>query len=156
MCAFYQTWHMSQKVFVIPYLNVGVSNHPLNPEKKVKYVDLSYVVCDDPVIVKLNSKTIFENTSLKFGSYSFWYLGGVDTGNRSSNEFQVLSKTISFYVPHEARLSETGWGTMASGELVSSVSQQLLSDHLSLRKIDAELADRYGNLIRNVGLSKYR
>lgn len=93
---------------LIPYINLGISNHELNPEKKLKYIDFSYLVLDKINYLKINNTKelindrCIDGESLYFGGSSLY------DGNEII-EFEVQARHVFLQIAEEARISENLW-----------------------------------------------
>jgi hypothetical protein len=107
--SYYRGYILKEGNFLMPYINVGVSEHPLNPSRDLLHIDYSYVVCLDVALIKYNDELVFDNTSLKFGEYRFVYLGGINLNVNAGTEFQILCKKPFLQIMDYSQLSKEFW-----------------------------------------------
>ena len=89
---------------IVPAINVGVSNHPLNPTSEMKYIDKSYLLfeqCDD-------IRTEFDVLLQVPGSVVF-HLGGVEMETRVHQEWRIICKRVHLLLPGSSKLSDEMW-----------------------------------------------
>jgi hypothetical protein len=107
--AYYKKYFLTKEFFIIPYINVGVSNHPINNSNDLLHLSNCYVICEDIALVKLNGDVILDNMELKFGEYRFVYIGGIDLNSESGCTHQVLCKKAWLQTLDDTVLSKDFW-----------------------------------------------
>lgn len=94
----------------IPFVNLGVSEHPLNPRKEMQFIDRAYMVF----------RQVFRVTDTGMGRRVYdvpftaeWvYVGhfaGSDCINGGGAEFEIISKRACLWVFEDSQLSSTLW-----------------------------------------------
>jgi hypothetical protein len=107
--AFFMDFFIKGGNVLIPYVNVGIWNHPINKSDKPMYLDYSYVACTDVALIKYNGQIIFDNTPGKLGSYQFIYLGGTNLKEDINVEYQVLCRNAFLQILEESKKSPSVW-----------------------------------------------
>ncbi|MBT1705809.1 hypothetical protein [Chryseosolibacter indicus] len=106
---YYKSYLLNKEAMVIPYVNIGISNHPLNPSNQLKHLNFGYIIYFDIALVKYNNTIIFDNTELKYGSYTFYYSGGINLDLHAGTEFQILAKKARLQTTDKMQLSDSFW-----------------------------------------------
>lgn len=107
----YQNVLFKNNNLVIPYINLGISQHELNPSEKMKYIDFSYVVLVnirylDVYLEKTRYLVVGENTS-----GPKLHLGGIygDYGHAIFNDMSVICESGFVHTLQNAHMSEEMW-----------------------------------------------
>lgn len=58
--AFYGNIILANNSFLIPYINLGLSDHTLNKGKTLKFIDYCYIIAEDINYLKFNKDAIIE------------------------------------------------------------------------------------------------
>ena len=96
---------IESKQILIPCINIGVSEHPLNPEKDLKYIDFSYLFFDEVISLEFNKiytqiEDILENT---------FFMDTYDILKNDSYQIEIRCKRISFIPSEKYRISKKMW-----------------------------------------------
>jgi len=75
---------------LIPYINLGISEHALNLQSKMMYIDYCYVVFVNIIYLKINNNLMKNDLLGKYDPKNSIYLGGDDLiGNQDVVDFEV-------------------------------------------------------------------
>ena len=109
--AFYNELIIKNDRLIIPYINLGLSDHPLNESSVLKYLNYCYIICNDVVMVKKNNDVFYENNGLNFDEYRFFYFTGVNLKNldKGMHEFTVLCKSAFLQILNNTMLKNQFW-----------------------------------------------
>lgn len=122
--AFYKNIIYKNKILVIPYINVGVSRHPLNPTSEQLYLNKAYVVCIDANINKVNGvltqKRIIDNPL----DYITIHLGGVDVDQNRHIELEVSCKTVYLQILPDSLMRKAFWIPVDTPNFRSNMNPQ--------------------------------
>ena len=88
----------------IPFVNLGISDHPVNPSNELKYIDKSYLVFKDVASISEN----YDVSAVEDTSFVTYYFGGLDMEG-IHREFQVKCKNAYLELTNDYRLSSTMW-----------------------------------------------
>ncbi|MFT3995168.1 MAG: hypothetical protein QM660_12725 [Dysgonomonas sp.] len=106
--AFFGTILFNNNSIVIPYINLGISNHILNLANHLKYVDYSYFVGTDIYYLKINQSIIINDLlNIDIDISESTYLGGMSIGETDSlYDIEIKAKIIFLQVKDNYRLTE--------------------------------------------------
>ncbi|WP_281310592.1 hypothetical protein [Flavobacterium flavigenum] len=82
----------NKNVVVIAFVNLGISNHELNKESRLKHIDRSYIICYSVDFLKINNKILFDS-GINSESY---YFGGYNIDN--NNDVQDIEIKTSHLI----------------------------------------------------------
>ncbi|KAA5533744.1 hypothetical protein F0919_14525 [Taibaiella lutea] len=101
---------LSNKCLIMPYVNLGISDHELNPSSKMKYIDYCYVIALDFLFLKKNSDILLNNLNQEYDSTKSIYLGGNDLiGDQGIFDIEFQSKKSFTQVVEGYQLSSEQW-----------------------------------------------
>lgn len=106
--SFFKINVIKEALMIISFLNIGISNHPLNNSPKIKFIDRSRLLVRNIHYLKINHE-ILVNSESNFDSY---YLGGYNILARRHNEIEIKAETIELELPGDYRLSTSDWLTL--------------------------------------------
>lgn len=109
-------------VLSILFFNIGVSNHVLNEDENIKYIDRSVMVFNGvSSFIEDYSLDVVVDRGLRA-----YYVGGYFMKDGVHKEFQVLCADAVLKVPDDFRISENMWNpyNMAKG-----VVRKFLEEH---------------------------
>jgi hypothetical protein len=136
--AYFKEYVISNEGLIIPYINIGVSNHPLNESNELMHLNYSYVVCKGIALVKLNGKMILDNMELQFGEFKITYLGGVNLKTQEGCEFQVLCKKAYLQTVSRTVMRKNFWIPVNRPTLKSNMDIAEAEPFLSLQMLDKD------------------
>lgn len=95
---------------LIPYINLGISEHALNPQSKMKYIDYCYTVFIDINYLKINNNLIKDNLLDKYDSKNSIYLGGEDLiADQDVFDIEVQAKDAFLQLNYNSKINEKHW-----------------------------------------------
>lgn len=104
--------YFKDNFIIIPYINVSLMvGHPLNPNKELSFIDLSYLLIVDPKFISVYEKGIIKNELEEYNrKLSRWY-GGSFIGNNSilDAEIEVQASDVYLIFPRNFKLSSKMW-----------------------------------------------
>ncbi len=104
--SYFKVQKKSRKEFVIAYINIGVSEHPVNPLKEIKFIDKAYIVAKD-----INFLRIGNNIEMDFinKSSEIYYLGGFDMDIKEHVEMQISASDIYLELIKTSQVRDRMW-----------------------------------------------
>ncbi len=102
--------------FVIPYINLGISNHPVNTGLSLKFLSYAYLVAIDvtflstwiPDSIGFNGRQFWVINRLKTDSVNYW--GGCNLDKNSIfSSLEICCKSVLLSIPSYSKLSDTIW-----------------------------------------------
>lgn len=88
---------------VFAYVNVGISEHLLNPQREMLYIDRCYIVIQETTYLKVNNNVIIGRYNNNIPTV---YLGGTDLKSSKFNgEIEIQSKTGFMYIFNDTKMS---------------------------------------------------
>ena len=101
--SFFITTSQKGKNIVIPYISLGVFEHPLNQKGTLMFIDRSLVVFE-------NVANIGEEFDPKVQTdKQVYYFGGYDMQKKCSREFQIICESAYLQVLEDSELSDKSW-----------------------------------------------
>lgn len=130
---------------MIPYINLGISNHKLNEGDYLKFINYCYFVAIDCHFLKINNDIILSDLKNKYNPLESIYLGGWDmleTQNIFDIEIQANNSFIQLVSNSE--ISKKMWvplkGTLFPMNLdVNSVNNFINNKNLPENLVDFKL-----------------
>jgi|GEM_PF-2381857 len=109
----YESFIFKEDKVVVPYLNIGIYNHPINPYKNagdIKYIRKAFVAFSECGLVLKNGNEIIHNSIYpKLGTYSVFHLGGVSVVERVNNTFELFYKKSFLILEDNYDISDDIW-----------------------------------------------
>jgi hypothetical protein len=105
--AYYSNVYVDQRNLVIPYIDLGVTNHPLHRGDRLKYLDFAYMVFLGLRYLKVQSGVLLGK---KGEASHIFYFGGINLDPSADlNDFEIECGS-AFLQPHATtRLSDIIW-----------------------------------------------
>jgi|GEM_PF-3562109 len=107
--AFYKNFFYKNSVLVIPYINIGVSCHPINPSKKALYIDKSYLVFINACINKINGVLDKKCDQFVGSNFNSIDISGIDCTENRHIALQIFYERAFLQLLPESRLSREFW-----------------------------------------------
>ena len=96
----------SDKLFIAPYTNLGISEHELNPSDRLMFFNFCYVCARNVSLLNVNENL----TSNIFNSIPSVYLGGINLDAQSFIiEIEIRAEEFYLLIPENGILSEYMW-----------------------------------------------
>lgn len=109
-------------VLSILFFNIGVSNHVLNEDENIKYIDRSVMVFNGvSSFIEDYSLDVVVDRGLRA-----YYVGGYFMKDGVHKEFQVLCADAVLKVPDDFRISENMWNPY---NMTKGVVRKFLEEH---------------------------
>lgn len=100
---------------VIPYVNLGVAQHPLNETNKLKFINFAYIVCLNVSYLAGWSELKREDVMILGGirQEPIYYFGGTNLEDEDSifNDFKICCENIYLQTINNSELSINKWPT---------------------------------------------
>ncbi|MEP2023631.1 MAG: hypothetical protein ABJH98_10930 [Reichenbachiella sp.] len=111
----------------IPYINLGVSEHPLNEGKDLKFINKAYMVFEDVV-------SFDEQFSLdEYKGTLTLYFGGYNLKEREHKEFKVVCNRAYLNLLEESEMSHKMWVPINTPNLKSNMDKEDVQNFLLSR-----------------------
>lgn len=106
--AYYASVYFSANTLIIPYINFGFLDDPVNPRSdRALYADFAYVVAQDLAFLSVQTRTIFGKCD---DIDSILYLGGLQLDDGPALvDFQVCCRNSYVQLLTDSRLSHSAW-----------------------------------------------
>jgi hypothetical protein len=108
-------------VLIIPYINVGVSCHPLNPAKELLYIDKSYIVCINFCINKINGELIDDCIGWEQSGHKIIGLSGIDLSKNKHTEQKILCEKAFLQILPESKIRKDFWVPLKTPNFLSNM-----------------------------------
>jgi hypothetical protein len=105
--AYYSNVHIDQSSLFIPYINLGLSNHPLNPGDHLKSLDFAYMVFHGLSYVKVHKAILLGNRN---PTSQIYYFGGINLDSSADLvDFEIACEVAYLHALATSRLSDSIW-----------------------------------------------
>jgi hypothetical protein len=94
---------------VFPYINIGISNHPLNASKEHLHIDKAYIVCINACINKINGELTNKCQSETNSKFQKIGLSGVELDNFMHIELEIICEKVFLQTLPNSQLRKTFW-----------------------------------------------
>lgn len=95
---------------LIPYMNVGVSNHVLNKENRLQYINYCYFVATNLKFLKINNDIVIDKLETKIDTLNSINLGGWDMfENQNIFDIEVQSDEKFMQLIDNSEISKEIW-----------------------------------------------
>lgn len=98
---------LAGKNLLIPYINLGISNHDLNRDDILKHINFCYTVFIDIDYLKIDGNLTKDNLLDKYDSRNSIYLGGDDLlRNQNIYDIEVQAKNAFLQLRYDSKITE--------------------------------------------------
>ena len=105
--AFFKGYIYSNDFFLLPYVNLGVSEHPLNKSNELKFIDYSYIWARGIHYLSIDNEVITNNEMQGFESF---YFGGFNLNeDETVNEFELKADSICLQLLAKSKVELKPW-----------------------------------------------
>ncbi|WP_129020200.1 hypothetical protein [Edaphocola flava] len=95
---------------IIPYLNLGISNHELNPSKKIQYIDYAYIIAQELLFFKIDQIVVVNKLNDKYNYKESVFLGGESLiENQKVYDIELQAKHIFLQINENYQIREEPW-----------------------------------------------
>ncbi len=135
--SYYRNVVFNKKNLIIPYVNLGVSEHPLNEEVKLKFIDLSYIVFIDVKYLKVYQERELVATDMEMPSL---YFGGANLDDKSFFwDMEIKCEKAFLQILDVSRLSEKMWIPVSNAELKKNLDDKLTEEFFGGKKMPTNI-----------------
>lgn len=106
--AYYSNVYFNNSILIIPYINLGFIEHPLNPRSdRAVFADFAYLVCLGLKYLKVQAGVLLGNPE---EAEHILYFGGLQMdGPPELIDFEIECQSAYVLLLPESRLSDTCW-----------------------------------------------
>jgi hypothetical protein len=106
--AYYANAYFNRSTLIIPYINLGFVEHPLNPRSdKAKYVDFAYLVCLGLDYLKVQTGVLL---GYREDAGRLLYFGGLQLdGPPELVDFQIGCESAYVQLLPDSRIADSNW-----------------------------------------------
>ena len=109
--AYYKNVILNNSNLIIPYINLGVSNHEINPSSNLLFIDFAYMVFERVsfLSVYINNRRLVVVDKQK--TKNLYHFGGsyLDFDRGIFNDLEICAKQTYLQTLSLSKLSETMW-----------------------------------------------
>lgn len=125
---------------LIPYINLGISNHELNESNNLKFIDYCYFVAIDFSFLKINDNIILDNLKNKYNPLESSYLGGYDMlGNQNVFDIEVQANKRFIQLVKNYKIDEQIWIPLKELSFPINLDIDTLNDFVNNKKLPENL-----------------
>lgn len=131
----------SGKNILIPYINMGISNHELNEKDYLKHINYSYFVAVDFNFLKINnSEIIVDELKDKYDSIKSIYLGGWDMlENQNIYDLEIQAKDSYIQLVCNYEISENIWIPIKGARFSMNLDETEVENFINNKKLPQNL-----------------
>lgn len=107
--SFYKNVIDKKGVIIFPYINAGISYHPMNPTKEHLVVDRSYIVCINACVKKVNGLEVDACRHLNLDNPIVLLLSGVNLETDRHTELTILCKEAYWETLPDSQIRKEYW-----------------------------------------------
>lgn len=149
--SYYMDLYLSQNQLLIPYVNVGIFDHPINPLslQQMKHLNRSYLLFNEVAVILKNGQLIHAST-VKEGFYQVFSCGGISILPRQGNSLDIFSKQAFLLLEKDYQLSDN----YKTFSLSQSFLDERTKSFFSLKTVSSDLSALMPDLSTFVKLSQ--
>jgi hypothetical protein len=117
---YYSNVFIRNCIVIIPYINLGIAEHPLNMDTNLSFIDYSYVVCKGVRLIATQTGPISE---AEVGSY-VWYFGGTPMDECYLPDIAIVCESVSLHTLPTSRIAKHQWHLRGPNRNVESDAAQ--------------------------------
>lgn len=128
-----------ENLIVFPYVNLAVSNHPLNKSEKLMYIDRSYLVFGDVELFSESDIELFTKTTQ--AKYDLCH-GGISIIDLSFKEFIIECNNCALFLFNNSKIRTEQWVPIDTETQTKNMTEQdiaFMSLEPDIEKMQKEL-----------------
>lgn len=126
---------------LVPYINLGISNHRINPTQILMYVDFCYFVSEKISYLKINNRIIKNDLKINYDSTKSIYLGGNDLlENQNIYDIEVQSQNSFLQLLETSLVSYDQWAPVVTPNFETNMSFEKVNDFISNKNLPVNLS----------------
>ncbi len=130
--------HSYDSYVVIPHINLGVSDHPLNDSPSLKYINFCYLLFEGVSSIndtnKVVAKLISEEIRLE---QKYYYVGGINIeSNEGDKEFEIECSRAYLVLKEDSKITSTMWIPIETPRFKPNLLPEDVSAFFSKNPID--------------------
>lgn len=142
--SFYKNIINRNNIIVIPFINVAISRHPLNPTDELMYIDRSYVVCINACIKDINGKFTDSCNEAKFNDPMFLKLGGVDLEIDQHTGIRIICEDVFLETLPDSRIGNSFWIPVKTPNFYPSMDTKEVNDFFQYKNLPNDIKQLIG------------
>ncbi|PIF45764.1 hypothetical protein CLU96_2776 [Chryseobacterium sp. 52] len=133
---------LAGKNLLIPYINLGISNHDLNRGNILKHINFCYTVFIDIDYLKIDGNLTKDNLLDKYDSKNSIYLGGDDLlRNQNIYDIEVQAKNAFLQLRYDSKITENYWLPIENHNFKINMDEKLVKDFINNKNLPKNLID---------------
>lgn len=134
---------------LIPYINLGISNHELNKSSDLKFIDYCYFVAIDIYYLKINGNIIFDLNGVYNSSRSI-YLGGDDLLKKQNvYEVEIQAKDAFLKLESDSKIYHKNWVPINTPNFEKNMNDNRVQVFINNMNLPQDLALIFKNCEEN-------
>ncbi|WP_027373916.1 hypothetical protein [Chryseobacterium sp. UNC8MFCol] len=130
------------KSLIVPYINLGISNHELNKNNSLKFIDYCYFVAVDFSFLKINNDIIRDDLSNKYNPAESIYLGGFDmVGNQNIFDIEIQANKKFIQLINNSKIIDKMWTPVEGTLFPMNLDINKVNTFISNKSIPKNLLD---------------
>ncbi|KQT27031.1 hypothetical protein ASG22_20460 [Chryseobacterium sp. Leaf405] len=126
---------------LVPYINLGISNHDLNRGDMLKHINFCYAVFIDIDYLKIDDKLMKDNLLDKYDSKSSIYLGGDDLlKNQNIYGIEIQAKNAFLQLRYDSKITENYWLPVETPNFKRNMDEKLVNSFMNNKNLPDNLS----------------
>jgi len=127
--AYYKNCIFKNNNFIIPYINLGISKHPINQSQNLIFIKKAFMVFENILFLKINEKEVLKAIPNSLETY---YFGGINLDTTSSyGDMTIQSEKAYLFSDTDIVTSEKMWIPVSLHNLKQNIDLKELKTHFN-------------------------
>ncbi|MDR6525495.1 hypothetical protein J2787_000865 [Chryseobacterium rhizosphaerae] len=131
---------------LIPYINLGISNHILNKNDDLRFIDYCYFIVTDMYYLKINEKIIINSLNKGYDSTKSIYLGGSDLiKNQLIYDIELRGNNTFLQLKSSSKIGEKFWTPIATPNFDKNMDENRVERFINNENLPENLLKIFRN-----------
>ncbi len=132
------------KNLLIPYINLGISNHKLNESTNLKFIDYCYFIAVNIYYLKINENIVMNSLNENYDSLQSIYLGGADLiENQLINDIELQAENIFLQLKPNSKLEEKFWTPIKTPHFNENMDKNMVRRFVNNENLPEDLLQKF-------------
>lgn len=139
--AYFGTIILFNEKMLVPYINLGISNHDLNRDDILKHINFCYIVFIDIDYLKIDGNIIKDNLLDKYDSIKSIYLGGDDLLKKQNiYDIEVQAKNSFLQLIYDSKINENYWVPIETPNFKRNMDEKSVNNFINNKNLPENLS----------------
>jgi hypothetical protein len=98
--SYYKVLLCNKDVLVVAFINIGISNHELNTEENLKFIEKCYIICYSIDFLKVNNTVLYDNKN----DSQTYYFGGFNLSADNITDIEIKTNKLILKVCNDSKI----------------------------------------------------